>query len=43
LPEQLARDIAVNNDLYEYLKILLLSENRQVVSHDTYKDLLKLF
>jgi hypothetical protein len=43
LPEQLARKITEDRFLYEYLTSFLLSENRQVVNHDTYKTLLKSF
>lgn len=43
LPEQLASDIAESSDLYEYLTSYLLSEGREVVSHNTYKNLLKIF
>jgi hypothetical protein len=38
-PEQLARSIAEDIDLYEYLKVYLVSENRTVVSHKAYKEL----
>lgn len=43
LPEQLAIKITEDRFLYEYLKSFLLSENRQIVSHDVYKNLLNLF
>lgn len=42
-PKQLARTIAADNDVYEYLKRYLMSENRTVVSHKTYQKLLELF
>jgi hypothetical protein len=38
-PEQLARSIVEDIDLYENLKIYLISENRTVVSHKAYQDL----
>lgn len=38
-PDQLARSIAEDIDLYEYLKMYLVSENRTVVSHKAYKEL----
>ncbi|MEL0638690.1 ankyrin repeat domain-containing protein [Marinomonas sp. TI.3.20] len=42
-PQELARSIAENIGLYEYLKRYLLSENRTVVSHKKYQELSEYF
>jgi hypothetical protein len=42
-PEQLARSIAEDIGLYEYLKGYLLSENRTVVRHKKYQELSEYF
>lgn len=42
-PEQLARSIAEDIGLYEYLKGYLLSENRTVVSHQAYQEMNEYF
>lgn len=42
-PEQLARSIAEDIDLYEYFKKYLISESRTVVSHQAYQEMNEYF
>lgn len=43
LPEQLARKIVTERLTYEFIKQFLISEGRDVVSLDAYKEVLKIF